>query len=201
MIPASVQLIRTRSVPAPSRPDLGLHREVPLGMVDVPDVGDRGNCRMSRSRAREAERSGSMSADDGLITTIAVRRRARVSLTMIACDAEAGLDECLRSADDLFDEIIVVDTGSTDRTVDVARAHGARTFDFVWVDDFAAARNAALRVSEATMHSGLMPTTVSTHLGASGSRSCSTAWRPAPRRPTPCAVSPRGAALRLTRSA
>ena len=85
-----------------------------------------------------------MSADDGLITTISVRRRARISLTMIACDAEAGLDACLSSADDLFDETIVVDTGSTDRTVDVARARGARVFDFVWVDDFAAARNAAL---------------------------------------------------------
>ena len=39
---------------------------------------------------------------------------------------------------------VVVDTGSTDRTVEVARAFGARVFDFVWVDDFAAARNAAL---------------------------------------------------------
>jgi glycosyltransferase involved in cell wall biosynthesis len=44
----------------------------------------------------------------------------------------------------LFDEIVVVDTGSTDRTAEIAREFGARVFDFVWVDDCAAARNAAL---------------------------------------------------------
>ncbi len=44
----------------------------------------------------------------------------------------------------LFDEIIIVDTGSTDRTVEVARSFGARVYDFAWIDDFAAARNAAL---------------------------------------------------------
>jgi tetratricopeptide (TPR) repeat protein len=44
----------------------------------------------------------------------------------------------------IFDEIVVVDTGSTDRTIEIAESFGARVFDFVWVDDFAAARNAAL---------------------------------------------------------
>jgi glycosyltransferase involved in cell wall biosynthesis len=45
---------------------------------------------------------------------------------------------------DSFDEIVVVDTGSSDRTVEIAWSFGAHVFDFVWVDDFAAARNAAL---------------------------------------------------------
>ena len=71
-------------------------------------------------------------------------RRPRVSLTMIVRDEEANLPACLESARGLFDEIVVVDTGSTDRTVEIARSFGARVFDFVWVDDFAAARNAAL---------------------------------------------------------
>jgi tetratricopeptide (TPR) repeat protein len=63
---------------------------------------------------------------------------------MIVRDEEANLPACLASAAGLFDELVVVDTGSTDRTAEIARSFGARVFDFVWVDDFAAARNAAL---------------------------------------------------------
>ena len=68
----------------------------------------------------------------------------RVSLTMIVRDEERNLPACLASARGLFDEVIVVDTGSADRTVEIARSFGARVFDFAWVGDFAAARNAAL---------------------------------------------------------
>lgn len=67
-----------------------------------------------------------------------------VSLTMIVCNEEVNLPRCLGSARGIFDEIVVVDTGSVDRTRDIARDFGARVFDFVWCDDFAAARNAAL---------------------------------------------------------
>jgi glycosyltransferase involved in cell wall biosynthesis/GT2 family glycosyltransferase len=70
--------------------------------------------------------------------------RPRVSLTMIVRDEEANLPACLGSVRGLFDEIVVVDTGSVDRTPEIARSFGARVFDFVWVGDFAAARNAAL---------------------------------------------------------
>ncbi len=67
-----------------------------------------------------------------------------VSLTMIVRDEEKNLPACLGSVRGLFDEIVVVDTGSKDRTREIAAEFGARVFDFVWVDDFAAARNAAL---------------------------------------------------------
>jgi glycosyltransferase involved in cell wall biosynthesis len=50
----------------------------------------------------------------------------------------------LESVRGLFDEIVVVDTGSVDRTREIAREFGAKVFDFEWVDDFAAARNEAL---------------------------------------------------------
>ncbi|HEV3262680.1 MAG TPA: glycosyltransferase, partial [Gemmataceae bacterium] len=64
---------------------------------------------------------------------------------MIVKNEEANLPICLRSAADLVDEVIVVDTGSTDRTRDIARQFGARVYDFPWVDSFAAARNESLR--------------------------------------------------------
>jgi tetratricopeptide (TPR) repeat protein len=68
-----------------------------------------------------------------------------VSLTVIARNEEATLAACLRSARDLLADAVVVDTGSTDRTREIAVARGARVFDFPWCDDFAAARNEALR--------------------------------------------------------
>jgi glycosyltransferase involved in cell wall biosynthesis/Tfp pilus assembly protein PilF len=69
----------------------------------------------------------------------------RVSLCMIVKNEEANLPGCLLSAADLFNEIVIVDTGSTDATKEVAKQFGARVFDFAWVDDFAAARNESLR--------------------------------------------------------
>ena len=72
------------------------------------------------------------------------RSSVSVSLTMIVRDEEANIFKCLSSVAGLFDEIVVVDTGSKDRTREIAREFGARVFDFVWVDDYAAARNAAL---------------------------------------------------------
>src|SRR5262245_15178936 len=68
-----------------------------------------------------------------------------VSLCMIVKNEEANLADCLGSVADLVDEIIVVDTGSTDATKEIAVRQGAQVFDFPWVDSFAAARNESLR--------------------------------------------------------
>ena len=57
------------------------------------------------------------------------------------------LSGCLESIAGTADEIVVVDTGSTDRTLEVALAHGARVLDAPWTHDFSAARNAALSVA------------------------------------------------------
>jgi len=54
---------------------------------------------------------------------------------------EEKLAACLESAADLVDETIVVDTGSSDGTRELAAKLGARVFDFPWCDDFAVARN------------------------------------------------------------
>jgi glycosyltransferase involved in cell wall biosynthesis len=64
---------------------------------------------------------------------------------MIVRDEEQYLAGCLESAADLVDEIIIVDTGSTDSTREIARRFGARVFDFQWADHFGAARNESLR--------------------------------------------------------
>jgi glycosyltransferase involved in cell wall biosynthesis/tetratricopeptide (TPR) repeat protein len=71
-------------------------------------------------------------------------QRQTVSLCIITKDEENNIGACLESVRGLFDEIIVQDTGSTDRTKEIAREHGAKVFDFQWVDHFAAARNACL---------------------------------------------------------
>jgi GT2 family glycosyltransferase/thioredoxin-like negative regulator of GroEL len=71
-------------------------------------------------------------------------RRVRVSLCAIACNEEKNLPPCLASAHDLVDEMVLVDTGSTDQTKAAAARFGARVFDFPWCDNFAAARNETL---------------------------------------------------------
>jgi glycosyltransferase involved in cell wall biosynthesis len=63
---------------------------------------------------------------------------------MIVRNEQANLPRCLQSVRGLFDEIIVVDTGSDDRTREIARSLGAQVYDFTWIDDFAADRNQAL---------------------------------------------------------
>ena len=64
---------------------------------------------------------------------------------MIVKNESRVLRRCLESARPWVDEMIVVDTGSTDETVAIARELGARVIDWTWRDDFAAARNESLR--------------------------------------------------------
>jgi tetratricopeptide (TPR) repeat protein len=70
--------------------------------------------------------------------------RPKTSLTVIARDEAHNLSGCLGSVAGLFDEVVVLDTGSSDRTRDVAAGLGAKVSELPWPDSFAAARNAAL---------------------------------------------------------
>lgn len=69
-----------------------------------------------------------------------------LSIAMIVKNEEDHLPRCLASVQGLADEIVIVDTGSTDRTVEIAQQFGAKLGYFKWCDDFAAARNESLRL-------------------------------------------------------
>ena len=64
---------------------------------------------------------------------------------MIVRDEEKNLVRCLKSVVPVVDELIIVDTGSKDNTIDIAKEFGAKVFLFEWCDDFAAARNESLK--------------------------------------------------------
>lgn len=68
---------------------------------------------------------------------------ASLSLAMIVKNEDQVLGRVLAQASRFCDELVIVDTGSTDGTVELARSFKARVFQFAWVDDFAAARNFA----------------------------------------------------------
>ena len=72
-----------------------------------------------------------------------------LAAVLIARNEARCIARCLDSVRPWVDRIVVIDTGSTDDTVALARAHGAEVGHFAWVDDFAAARNHALALADA----------------------------------------------------
>jgi len=73
-----------------------------------------------------------------------------LSVALITRDEESWIERCLASVATVADEIVVYDTGSRDRTVELARALGARVIEGTWNDDFSRARNAALDACRGT---------------------------------------------------
>ncbi|WP_309088951.1 glycosyltransferase family 2 protein [Domibacillus sp.] len=66
----------------------------------------------------------------------------KISLAMIVKNEEKYIERCINSVEDLVDEIVIVDTGSTDRTIDILRKYpNVHLYNFEWSDDFSAARN------------------------------------------------------------
>jgi len=76
-----------------------------------------------------------------------VGRAPRITLCMIARDEERFLAECLEHARGAFDDFVLVDTGSTDRTVEIAESFGAEVLHEAWSDDFSAPRNVGLKAA------------------------------------------------------
>ncbi|BBD57995.1 glycosyl transferase family protein [Nostoc sp. HK-01] len=68
-----------------------------------------------------------------------------ISLCMIVKNEETALPKCLNSVKDFVDEMVVLDTGSSDRTAEIAQQFGAKVHHFQWSNNFSTARNAALK--------------------------------------------------------
>lgn len=71
----------------------------------------------------------------------------KVSLCMIAKNEEKNIGRCLQSVVGVVDEMIVVDTGSCDKTCQIAQTYGAKIQSFIWNDNFSDARNASLELA------------------------------------------------------
>ncbi len=97
-----------------------------------------------------AEEKGRHGEDKSFLEDLASRieangkKRATLSVCVLARDEEASIESCLSSIRTAADEILVVDTGSTDRTKDIALSYGARVEEIPWHADFSEARNFAL---------------------------------------------------------
>ena len=76
-----------------------------------------------------------------------VQKPAGLSLCMIVKNEERFLEQCLRSVADVVDEICIVDTGSTDRTIEIATVFGANVVRREWKNDFAWSRNQAIELA------------------------------------------------------
>ncbi len=83
-----------------------------------------------------------------LNTIIDNEEKPLLTLSMIVKNEEKMLRGCLESAEKIVDEIVIVDTGSTDRTIEIAKEFGAKIYHFDWINDFAAARNEAIKHSK-----------------------------------------------------
>jgi glycosyltransferase involved in cell wall biosynthesis len=68
-----------------------------------------------------------------------------LSACILAKNEEENISRCLKSIVNLCDEIIVVDTGSTDKTVEIAKSYGAKVYHHEWEDDFSLHRNQTIK--------------------------------------------------------
>lgn len=73
---------------------------------------------------------------------------SKISLCMIVRNEEKNIGRCLRSVEGLVDEIIVVDTGSTDKTPQIAKTLGAKVYFYPWKNDFSLARNESIKYAK-----------------------------------------------------
>ena len=130
--------------------DLGLRLQAAGGRLVVADevfVHHEGSATFRATRAWQGAYTAALAhhtAKYGRDVAFGEGSGRLLSACLIVKDEQSALPACLDSLTGVVDEIVVCDTGSSDRTVEIATAFGARVTRFPWVGDFAAARNAAL---------------------------------------------------------
>ncbi len=129
----------------PAASDLSLRGPKPGAVPPGLGAGDSGSTALP-----SGDPSGSALAADSALF-VAIHGRPPVSATtqlisacLITKNEEANLPRCLDALYGFVDEVVIYDTGSTDRTIGLARAREASVFEGYWDDDFSRARNAAL---------------------------------------------------------
>jgi glycosyltransferase involved in cell wall biosynthesis len=142
----AAQAARARIEALRKRPPRPSQAATPKGIVakshPSPPPSDKPCLIVVDSKQTAGQGEGAHSGKNSVV--VPVRKRPTISLCMIVKNEERVLGDCLASIKPYVDEIIVVDTGSTDRTVEIAQEHGAKVFFFAWCDDFSAARNVSL---------------------------------------------------------
>ncbi len=129
------------------------HSGVSVRVAGDPIPGPAGPAREAEKEAREfMERWSWQTRESRVVREKRAKaeppwrgRKPRVSLCMMVRNEESCLERCLRSALPAVDEIVVVDTGSTDRTVEIASSFGAKVIEFPWNGSFSEPRNAGLK--------------------------------------------------------
>lgn len=110
--------------------------------LDARHATAKGNLVEARKRLRSGD--ALLPPEFDSVMALLEKKDPTLSLCMIVKNEELFIGDCLASVRDLVDEIIVVDTGSTDRTIEIAESFGAKVFHHPWQGDFATARNVSL---------------------------------------------------------
>ncbi len=100
--------------------------------------------RKMKTKRQHRTENTSRALSKKVISQRKIQKSPRISVCMIVKNEEALLPQCLKSINGFADEIIVVDTGSTDRTVAIAESFGAKIYHHPWEHDFSKHRNQSL---------------------------------------------------------
>lgn len=138
--------------------DIEVLRKIPNGkkiIFSVPDFPDPAHLR-TYNKDKILDRYNNLISDMSiqefsinsgkiyLVEGIINHKRNTISVSMIVKNETEVLSRCLESISGQFDEIVIVDTGSTDDSMDIAKSYGAKVYEEPWEDDFSKARNASI---------------------------------------------------------